>query len=71
MKVRALQTCYIDGTWRRGPEYNDNDELLDAGEVFDVADGRPINPEVLQVLDDDGKPVKPASKQPATAGAKK
>lgn len=50
MKVRALQSTYIDGTFRKGPELNDREEVTAAGEVFDVADDKIIHPEVLEVV---------------------
>lgn len=58
MKVRALQSCQVDNTYRRGPELNDKEEVLAEGEVFHVPDDYPINPEVLEVLEPpaNGKP---------------
>lgn len=73
MKVRALQSTYIDGTFRRGPELNDKNELMSQGEVFDVADETLINPEVLEVLEPPvkGKPriLKLEKAQPAAGDA--
>jgi hypothetical protein len=50
MKVRALQTTYIDGTYRKGPEMNDKEEVVAIGETFDVADDFLVHPEVLEVV---------------------
>lgn len=50
MKVRCLQSCYVDGSFRKGPELNDNAEVISPGEVFDVADTFVVNRNVLEVV---------------------
>lgn len=68
MKVRALQSCYIGGVFRSGPELDMNDNEVDSGEVFEVPDDTEINPEVLEVLEAPPAVRKRLAETPKTRG---
>lgn len=56
MKLRAKQNAQAPDqngrmTYRRGPEYDLHDKLIDGGEVFDVPDEMSINPDVFEVVE--------------------
>lgn len=75
MKVRALQDCYVNNTFRKGAEYDLNDSKVGDGEIFEVPDTYPINPEVLQVIEEDppaveGQKAAAEQKRSAPAAAK-
>jgi hypothetical protein len=52
MKLRALTSATINTEkglrFVRGPEYNDNEECLEPGEIIDVPDDFEINPDVFE-----------------------
>lgn len=50
MKVQAITACYIDGTYRKGPEFNVDGVCITPGDIFDVADDYVVNRNVLRVL---------------------
>ena len=56
MKVRALCNCIVPDpqgrpAYRRGPEYDIRNNLIDGGEVFEIPDSYPINEAVLEVVE--------------------
>lgn len=70
MKVRCLQSTWINTTFRAGPEFNDKDEKIADGEVFDVPDNFEVNPEVLEVVTppSSGKVRYASRRQPVAVG---
>ena len=58
MRVRALQDCFINSCLRK------------AGQEFDVADDRPINPRVLVAVEDEAPVEKPVAKVAKKAAKK-
>lgn len=79
MKVRALKNCLVPdaqgrNTYRRGPEYDVFDNLVEGGEVFDIPDSYVVNLGVLEIVEPpaNGKPrtLRPRDPTPAPpAGA--
>ena len=68
MKLRALQSTYLAGVYRRGPETDLDGNLLEGGEVFVVADDIVVNLDVFEIVKPpDGK--KPKTIQPSRQAA--
>lgn len=78
MKVRALKNCQTKDengrvTYRRGPEYDIYDKLLEGGEEFWIADDAVINLDVLEIVEPPagGKKPKTMTTRQATAAVEK
>lgn len=56
MKLRAKRDCQVPDqfgrpTYRRGPETDINDVVIEGGEVFEVADDFLVNLDVLEIVE--------------------
>lgn len=50
MKLRAIQSTYVNGIYREGDDIDVNDQVVGRGPVFDVADDYVVNRDVLEVV---------------------
>ena len=50
MKLRCLQSTYVNGTYYKGPEFADDSKPISAADELDVPDDFVVNPEVFEVV---------------------